>query len=35
MIATAFESETNARRIAAVPVMEMALEGVSECALRI
>ena len=28
MIATAFESETNARRIAAVPVMEKALEGV-------
>ena len=28
MIATAFESETNARRIAAVLVMEKALEGV-------
>ena len=28
MIATAFESETNARRIAAVPVMEKALEEV-------
>ena len=27
MIATAFESETNARRIAAVPVMEKALES--------
>ena len=28
MIATAFESEANARRIAAVPVMEKALEEV-------